>query len=242
MGPFVPRRLPGLLLSALLVAPLVAAERPTEAFDGAHDVALYRNTALVPVDSIDLLHAALDDAQGEVRGADLRLVDLGRQGVEDALFVRQHAHTLRLWGVVALLDDGSAMTAIGVKYDPPLGEWDEGGMAVRVFQDGHYDDLAAGFSRDVEADEVSWTFGAPFESRAVMFAGFSGIVGCDADGTCEQTRGLAGLDAAPDGGSSYLASVIPSVWWESVLPEQEEGGPLMDAWRVLRGLPSASDA
>lgn len=227
-----------LLLAFLVLAPLGGARAwggaPTEVFDPAHDVALYRNGVNLAVDATDVLHASLDDADGAVRGARIRVYDLGRAGFEDVLFARQHAHTGRVWGVLAPLEDGTVLVTLGVRYEPPVEGWSEGGIALRVHPDGRLDNLSATFTLDLARDTVAWDFGTPVALRPTLFVSFGATYGCDdAFATCEAPARVSGADAAPDGGSTYLANVQTFTWWSQVLPANDEASPLHEARAAL---------
>lgn len=206
---------------------------PTELFDPARDAAVYRTGVNVPVDSTDIVRAALDDADGAIEGASLRLVDLDRMGFESFLFTGPQEHTVRVWGFVSFLEDRTALTAVAVKYDPPMNGWDLGAIGLILRPDGTYEDVQAQLRFDVARDTVAWTFGKPVPVRPLTFVAFAGTTGCDREGSCLAAPRVSSVDGVPDGGGAYVASVQTFAWWHDVFPSDGEASPLHEARRAV---------
>lgn len=237
---------------ALVALSLVAAPNASatsSAFDGAHDIAVYKGQVLVPVDSIDLVHAELVGTSASWTGGVMRVVDLSRSGLETTVFAHRE-HTVRVWFMVSFVGDGpsdpngSRVVVLALDDARHGGDTLRGAVGLQVFNDRRVVDLNASVVFDEAADAVRFSLGTPAVGEPTVFVGSSLLIGCGDDGACgyvplagedERLNKVVAADVAPDRADlGWLASVMLSLGWND-LPEDEAGlAPrIHDAFVVL---------
>lgn len=215
-----PRVVAFLVMCSVMLAPQAGAAAIATP-DPAHDVLVTRQSVQIPVDSIDLLSFSLTQKHDATRAASITLLDVSRRGIEDRLFV-QSEHAMRVYGVVEMYDDFRAITftAIQIDSDPELES-----IAV-LASPGAITFLPVKTTYDEATSTITWKLRTPVEGVVVQRFAFAALTGCDDFDSCQPPVPHVGaFDMAPNALSQPIAELVPAVWWDSIMPEDDGSIP-----------------